>query len=228
MVAPFKPSDAEHTVQRIPTDRDSHQLLEGIGIDDVGDCVARERQFSTPISHYCVDAKTLQENRLNDLPKETQEDMITHGLGTYAMDLESCSRVSNTPQRLADPSQVTQHKSNFDMAISKPDGSVIMRRAKLDTGAQVDVLSEDVVNVVGVQMKPYDGPSLNTLGKETIRPLGKVSLEWHISGKLKTYTTDFLVVSAVDSCYFDVLLIDKTIGEIGFYTINHDVWLLIR
>ena len=113
-------------------------------------------------------------------------------------------------------------KTQFKMVIHLPKDGSKTRIAKLDTGSRVDVVSKPVADALGMKMEPYYGKDVVPLGG-IMRPLGELTLDWHVMGKSITYTTTFLVL---DSEEFDVLLSDETIGRIGFYTVNNVIWYL--
>lgn len=102
----------------------------------------------------------------------------------------------------------------------------VARMAKLDTGAEVDVMSQAVYNVLDVKMDVYDGPPIKAFGNTYIKPLGQVKVDWRVSQKFKTYTSQFLVFDDSLSKDFDVLLGDNTIKKVGFFERNHAVWIL--
>ena len=107
------------------------------------------------------------------------------------------------------------------MVIHLPDTSKT-RVAKLDTGADVNVMSKPVADALGMKLEQYFGEDIMPLGGR-MTPLGQLTLDWHVMGKEETYTNTFLVL---DMKGFDVLLSDKTIGQIGFWTRNHKIWYL--
>ena len=114
-------------------------------------------------------------------------------------------------------------KSMFKIVIHEPKGDSTTRVAKLDTASAVDVLSKSVADVIGRTIDPYDGEDIAPLG-DKIKPLGQITLDWHVMNKgVRTYTTTFLVL---DTDRFDALLGEDTIAKIGFYKVNNDVWYL--
>ena len=102
---------------------------------------------------------------------------------------------------------------------------ISVRIAKLDTASDIDVISEMVVTELGMSMESYSGPPCAPLGGPLVHPIGEVELEWHAYQKTKTYTTRFAVLENDHSRYFDGLLGHKTIGKIGFYDRNKNVWV---
>ena len=110
------------------------------------------------------------------------------------------------------------------MIIPQPGGQII-RVCKLDTGSTVDVISQAVVSDLRMKVKPYNGPDIKPIGKD-IQPIGEITLDWHVYEKSKTYTTNFLVLDEEMSQDFDVLLGSKTIGRIGFYDKNEQIWFI--
>ena len=117
-------------------------------------------------------------------------------------------------------------KTQLYMVIYIPGGDDIkMCACKLDTASSVNILSWQTVNRLGVSMEPYDGDMVVPLG-DPVQPVGQVTLDWHVRGRSKTYTTDFVVLDERSSRGFDALLSEKTIGDIGFYKLNETVWLV--
>lgn len=101
------------------------------------------------------------------------------------------------------------------------------RICKLDTGASVDLMSETVFSSLGMSMDDWDGPPLRPLGDgDSIIPLGKVRVDWHVSQRDKTYTSDFAILEHSLSKQFDVILGEKTIQKVDFYQRNKNVWTL--
>lgn len=110
-------------------------------------------------------------------------------------------------------------KTTFKIVIHRRDTS-IMRVAKLDSGANVDVMSKRVADSLGMKLEPYFGEDNLALGGRKT-PLGQLTLDWHVMGKGRTYTSTFLILDVEN---FDVLLGDKTIGEVEFNAPNTAKW----
>lgn len=119
----------------------------------------------------------------------------------------------------------SKFKTQFKMVIHAPQDSFRTRIAKLDTASDVNVVSQDVVDELGITMNPYSGSKVTPVG-EPIMPIGTVSLEWHIATRKKTYNTEFLVFHADLTKSFDMLLSEVEIARIGFYKNNDEVWHL--
>lgn len=107
------------------------------------------------------------------------------------------------------------------MVIHKDDTYV--RIATLDTAAAIDLISEDVVNTIGLHMEEYSGPPVAPIG-DLVCPIGTVNFEWHIKGRGKTYRNKFAVLDTKSSKRFDILLSQNTINKVGFFHKNEDVW----
>lgn len=122
----------------------------------------------------------------------------------------------------------SEFKTMFNMVIHLPGDQCKTRVAKLDTGSSVDVLSQSVVDALGMELESYYGPPIAPLGTALHRPIGQLRLEWHVMGKKKTYITNFLVLDRDSTRGFDALLSETTIRDVGFYTVNHDVWHIIK
>ena len=117
-------------------------------------------------------------------------------------------------------------KSAFYMGILVSNNEIKAAIAKLDTGSKVDVISEDTVKRLATCMEVYEGPNVVPIGESTIRPIGQVTLLWHVHGRHKTRETTFQVLDKNSTRGFDVLLGEDTIEKVGFYRVNNDVWFL--
>ncbi|KAL8782252.1 MAG: hypothetical protein Q9213_005555 [Squamulea squamosa] len=93
----------------------------------------------------------------------------------------------------------------------------------LDTSADVDIISHQVVEDLGLQPEKYTGGMVRPLGG-AYYPEGQITLSWHVAGFYKTYTTTFAVFNEQYSKDFDVLLGRVTIKKIGFYKKSTDIW----
>ena len=123
----------------------------------------------------------------------------------------------------ADQSQPMNPLKNIvRMVIHTDEGKTAIRLGKLDTGASVNIIR--VVDQLGMTIKPYSGNDLSSLGSISIRPSGKVDVEWHSLSKTKTYHSEFLVLDTNLSRDFDVLLSAKTIQDVGFYRLGDQIW----
>lgn len=112
------------------------------------------------------------------------------------------------------------------ICLQKPnDETLITRIAKLDTGSDVNIMSQKVFSALKMNMDAYEGPPIRGL-KEGIKPLGQVKVDWHVSQKTKTYTDEFVVLDDSSTKSFDILLGDPTIERVSFYKRNENVWIL--
>lgn len=114
-------------------------------------------------------------------------------------------------------------KRIFRMAIHQPKQR--FRMCCLDTGADTDVISLDVVEELGLKKDAWEGGKLYPLG-EALTPEWQVTFDWHVAEFPKTYNSTFAVLDKKHSRDFDVLLGHKTIEEIGFWIKNGRVWIL--
>ena len=133
-------------------------------------------------------------------------------------------RHDNMIQKRNEKQPADEYESTFKLIIHQNE-DFIMRVGKLDTGADVNVVSNAVVSELNMQTELYDGPPIAPVGK-TFMPERKTKFDWHVSRFPKTYTTEFLVIPNEISKGFDVLLSDSTIKEIGFFNRNGKVFLL--
>ncbi|KAL8861941.1 MAG: hypothetical protein Q9178_001811 [Gyalolechia marmorata] len=121
------------------------------------------------------------------------------------------------------PSTPTKWKRSFHMVIHLPNDDNAQRVTCLDTGADIDVISINVVNTLGLAKEPYDGPALKPIcGSYT--PQWQVTFDWHVAERTKTYTSTFAVLDEDHSGDFDVLLGKTTVGKYDFYVVNSKVW----
>lgn len=114
-------------------------------------------------------------------------------------------------------------RTQFYMLIHLPNGDIKMYICKNDTASKVNILSRQVVKSLGMEMEPYNGPPVAPMSA-LIQPIGKITLDWHVLDRTKTYTTEFIVLDDKATSGFDALLSEDTVGEIGFYFINNAVW----
>ena len=117
-------------------------------------------------------------------------------------------------------------KSQLKMVIHHSDNTSFRTRCcKLDIGSCANLLSQQVVDDLGMIYQPYDGDNLRSIGA-VFSPVGVIHLEWHVMNRNKTYTTKFFVIDKDLSMSFDALIGEETIQEIGFYSVNRDVFRL--
>ncbi|KAL8922375.1 MAG: hypothetical protein Q9208_005228 [Pyrenodesmia sp. 3 TL-2023] len=102
---------------------------------------------------------------------------------------------------------------------------VAQRVSCLDTCADLDVISHEVVESLRLKKDRYQGASVHPLGG-FFKPEWQVTFDWHVAGFHKTYTSTFAVLDAKHSGDFDVLLGRATIKDIGFYVTNGKVWMI--
>ena len=101
----------------------------------------------------------------------------------------------------------------------------MQRVAKLDTGAQSNVIRRQIVTDLGLVTRRYFGPKLEPVGP-AIEPEGEVSFDWHVSGKQATYNTGFAVLNDALCNGFEILLGEPEIGRIGFYNVDSKIFFL--
>lgn len=159
--------------------------------------------------------------------KKSTEDVNPVKPAVYPLEIEDPQgQLPTAPETSEDVGSVDpKFKTLFKMVIHASPNNISTRISKLDTGSDVNVISQDVVEELGMTMNPYSGPPVSPIGK-SIMPIGTVSLEWHVMKFKKTYKTDFLVFQADLTQGFDVLLGESEIKKIAFYKVNGDVWHL--
>lgn len=115
-------------------------------------------------------------------------------------------------------------RTQFYMTVHTPGGAIKTHICKIDTASKVNILSQQLVTRLGMTMEPYEGGSVAPLGGGLIQPIGKLTLDWHVLGRIKTYETNFVVLDDESTKDIDALISEDTVGKIGFYLINDAVW----
>ena len=106
---------------------------------------------------------------------------------------------------------------NIYIQVAHGGGRKVRRLAKMDTGADVNVMARDVQEAVGYKLEPYS-ELVKPFGSKPILPLGRVrGVEWNFGGHPKTYTEDFFVF---DTDLFDTLIGKPCIKKHKLYTFN--------
>lgn len=163
------------------------------------------------------------------LPKDaTQASNVQPEAAFVAVEQSSDDTKANLPAKengriLLGSGPNVNWKTVLYMIIHLPDGRKKMNLAKLDTAAAINILNVEILERLELPMEEYHGGDISPLG-DPIRPLGQVTLDWHIKAMSKVYTTTFAVLDSQATRGFDALLGCRTIGEIGFYTVNESVW----
>ncbi|KAL8832285.1 MAG: hypothetical protein Q9170_004942 [Blastenia crenularia] len=108
------------------------------------------------------------------------------------------------------------------MAIHVPGGRPIQRVAKLDTGSSQNLISRELISCIGFPTESYEGNALQGIGP-SFTPSDQTTLEWHVSGKQAVHRTKFAVLEDLrgGNLYFDILLSEHEIRNVGFYIWNH-------
>lgn len=143
-----------------------------------------------------------------------------HQRSTGGCSLSNASERSNT-------SPQTELETKFRMVIHLPGGEGIAQRlACLDTAADLDVISDKVVDSLHLDTDEYIGDQARPIGPITnsFMPKKQVTLDWHVAKFQKTWTTTFAVFDEEYSDEFDILLGSATISKIGFYKRNKKVF----
>lgn len=184
------------------------------------DAVLASAQQVTP-NQPILRSLTIEANLERGSPKPVAMDIKAtgtadpHTVDGEAADISTSARSSSGSK---------DWRTQFYMMVHIPGGAIKTYICKIDTASKVNVLSQQVVTSLGMTMEPYEGNAVAPLGNGLIQPIGRLTLEWHVRGKNKTYKTDFVVLDDDSSRAFDALLSEDTVGEIGFYLINHKVW----
>jgi hypothetical protein len=101
-------------------------------------------------------------------------------------------------------------------AIGSNAANLVNFVAKLDTGADVCVLSEKVAIRIGLdQIDRSDQPCIDVLAEKGTKPMGRIDLEFRLSGSQQWYRTSFYVFSdTVIRDKFDALFSREIIGQL--------------
>ncbi|KAL8696340.1 MAG: hypothetical protein Q9224_002846 [Gallowayella concinna] len=114
-------------------------------------------------------------------------------------------------------------KSTFPIVIHLANDGNGTRVACLDTGADVDVVSIQVVDSLGLRKEDYKGSPLKPIG-HPYHPQWQVTFDWHVAKFKKTYTSTFAVLDEEHSAGFDVLLGRRTVEACEFFRVNPAVF----
>ncbi|KAL8760718.1 MAG: hypothetical protein Q9184_003120 [Pyrenodesmia sp. 2 TL-2023] len=143
--------------------------------------------------------------------------------------LESTNVQASSPIEGLSPDTVVNpegrpYKRTFRMAIHLPQDRIAQRVCRLDTCADLDVISHRVVESLGLEKDRYQGVPVIPLGGH-YKPEWQVTFEWHVAHFPQTYRSTFVVLDEKHSGEFDVLLGHMTIEKIDFYQTNGKVWM---
>lgn len=116
--------------------------------------------------------------------------------------------------RISRPRRVVQHmcRTLFRIRTASEQVLTTTRRAMLDTGAQVNLISEQALVGTGYQVTPASPGGtdlLQSIGRAIIdiKVIGTVDLTWHVRNKPhKEYTDIFVVIAGDAAAEFDALL----------------------
>lgn len=95
---------------------------------------------------------------------------------------------------------------HIHMNRDQPDETEVCR-CMLDTGSDLNLVSQRTLRNLGLQFTHRKGPTLTGLGNVPIFPVGFIMLTWHVNRHEKiTYSEEFWVISDDVHPLFDVLL----------------------
>ena len=109
------------------------------------------------------------------------------------------------------------------MVLHLAENKFAQRLAVLDTAADVDVTTMQTVESLGLDKERYEGGPIGA-GIFASKPQWQTTLDWHGLGFNKSYTSTFVILEEAHSGDFDILIGKPTIGRVGFYQVNADVW----
>jgi hypothetical protein len=119
-------------------------------------------------------------------------------------------------------------RSNYilDIALYKPNGEKLFRRVTLDSGAELNLMSNYVWQDLGIGMETNSSIAIQHLNSGRAGPaqaLGCIGIRWHFRGGEKTFNTLFWVL---DTEEFDVLIGRTFIEENHIYRRKWQMWPL--
>ena len=180
-------------------------------------------------THKPTDGRDVMDGSDSTSPYQGQKESFTgDNRATPSAPIQTLG--SDTPEKLADGGTSSSEdckrpkwKRTFHMVIHLSNEDHSIRVTCLDTGADINVISIDVVNSLHLAKEPYQGPPLKPIGG-TYLPEWQVRFDWHVAQRTKTYTSNFAVLDKDHSGDFDILLGKETVEEIEFYKVNSRVW----
>lgn len=123
------------------------------------------------------------------------------------------------------PSEGRTFKRTLHMVVHLLNGGHAMRVGCLDTMSDLNLISHQVVESLGLEKAEYKGHALKSLVGR-YQPRWQVTFDWHVAGFLKTYPSmTFVVVDDEHSGDFDVIIGHIAIGSCGFYIVDNKVFL---
>lgn len=109
------------------------------------------------------------------------------------------------------------------MVVHLPRDMVATRMTILDTVAEADVISIEVVESLDLSKGKYEGPPL-AMAMFFYKPEWQTTFDWHVAKFHKVYTTAFVVLDEKHCGDFDIMIGRDTIERVGFYQRNSKVW----
>ena len=174
-----------------------------------------------PVSHATLSAKPT--TPLEQYNTDSQEDSAS------PLDNVRALRQNLDGQSLQETSEASPIKNKletvFKIDLRKANGEHLIRLGKLDTGADVNLICNEIVRELGIKIEEIPNALLRGVGN-TIKPEGKITIVWNVVGKAKTYTDEFLVVNEDQARGFDCLIGEETISRVGFLKRDHNVYFL--
>ncbi|KAL9040643.1 MAG: hypothetical protein Q9180_001785, partial [Flavoplaca navasiana] len=142
--------------------------------------------------------------------KRSKEDLATTLVGSS----ESLKSLSE-----ADP----EYCLTFKMQLHLAGNNFAQRVTLLDTGGDVDVISMQTVESVGLSKERYEGGPIRA-GIFASKPQWQTTFDWHVVGFHLTYTSTFVVIEEAHSGDFDIVIGRPTIERMSFYQKNKKIW----
>ena len=94
----------------------------------------------------------------------------------------------------------------FDIVIERLDGEIELRKASLDTGAEINVIAESTLkNLDHLHRYPWKHGPIHCLG-DSFTPTEGVRFTWRPRGKQEFYEGEFAIIQEYRARSFDILL----------------------
>lgn len=82
---------------------------------------------------------------------------------------------------------------HLEIVLHTASGPCSRRRPKMDTGAEINIITQEAVSELNVLIRKYRGDPLRSFGPPS-KPLGETTLSWNVDGRQKIHETPFFVV----------------------------------
>ncbi|KAL8881748.1 MAG: hypothetical protein Q9198_001108 [Flavoplaca austrocitrina] len=169
------------------------------------------RSYSEPSHPEEISSSLVpRSNSASGLRRRFKEDLATTLVGSS----ESLKSLSEAVPELHRTVKMLPHLAGNNFA---------QRVALLDFGGDVDVISMQTVESLGLRKERYEGEPIRA-GIFASKPQWQTTFDWHVAGFYKTYTLTFVVLEEAHSGDFDIVIGRHTIEKINSYEKNPKIW----